>query len=287
MDFDILFPDEREKGKTPLRQSQLVMLRMLKIMDYLCTRHNIQYFLTGGSLLGAIRHKGFIPWDDDLDVGMTRVNYEKFEKLAVLELPYDIFFQNVQTDKFYPKYREAEAKLRDKYSKYTRREDLEKRYKWHNGIQVDIFVYDRAFLPDNHFIYLVNRTFFRHFQEPRSKNKRAAFLKLISKYSPFPLVYASSYMYMHRMVKSGQCYKTQKELEQVIKVKFEDMEASVPLGWESYLKRMYGDYMQLPPVEQQKGHHSLVPPDAFTPCDHSEVLQWSDRKPLESNVINI
>src|SRR5689334_13900011 len=134
MDFEHIFPDERERGETPLRQSQLVMLRMLKIMDYLCTRHNIEYFLTGGTLLGAIRHQGFIPWDDDLDVGMTRENYEKFEKLAVPELPNDIFFQNVNTDPFYPKYREAEAKLRDKYSRYTRKEALEKRYKWHNGI---------------------------------------------------------------------------------------------------------------------------------------------------------
>ena len=282
MNFDILFPDEREKGETPLRQSQLVMLRMLKIFDYLCNKHHIQYFLTGGTLLGAIRHNGFIPWDDDLDVGMTRDNYEKFLQLGVRELPNDIFFQNVQTDSFYPKYREAEAKLRDKYSKYTRREDLEKRYKWHNGIQVDIFVYDRAFLPHNYFIYLVNKTFFRHFREPRSANKRATVLKWVSKYSPFPLVYASSYMYMREMVKTGQCYKTQKELRQVIKVKFEDMEASIPVGWKPYLKRMYGDYMQLPPVDKQKGHHSLIPPDPFTPCDHSEVLHWRDRKPVSS-----
>ena len=82
MEFENLFPDEREKGETRLRQCQLVMLRLLKIFDHLCTKHDIRYFLTGGTLLGAIRHKGFIPWDDDLDVGMTRVNYEKFVKLV-------------------------------------------------------------------------------------------------------------------------------------------------------------------------------------------------------------
>lgn len=60
VDFDILFPDEREKEETPLRQCQLVMLRMLKIIDYLCTKHDIKYFLTGRSLLGVIRHQGFI-----------------------------------------------------------------------------------------------------------------------------------------------------------------------------------------------------------------------------------
>ncbi len=97
MNFDHLFPDEREKGETRLRQCQLVMLRMLKIFDYLCNKHEIQYFLVGGSLLGAVRHKGFIPWDDDFDLGMTRENYEKFLDMAVPELPKDIFFQTPET----------------------------------------------------------------------------------------------------------------------------------------------------------------------------------------------
>src|SRR5688500_3524045 len=98
MDFSELIPDEREKGETRLKQCQLVMLRLLKILDYLCEKHKIEYFLVGGSLLGAIRHKGFIPWDDDLDVGMTRDNYERFVQLAVPELPHDIFFQTPETD---------------------------------------------------------------------------------------------------------------------------------------------------------------------------------------------
>lgn len=83
--FDQLFPDNRETGDTPLRQCQLVMLRMLKNFDYLCKKHGIKYFLTGGSLIGAVRHNGFIPRDDDLDVGMTRRNYELFVQKAVNE----------------------------------------------------------------------------------------------------------------------------------------------------------------------------------------------------------
>src|ERR671920_2056782 len=97
IDFNTLFPDVREKGENRLKQCHLVMIRMLKILDYLCTKHDIQYFLTGGSLLGAIRFKGIIPWDDDMDIGMTRENYEKFVQLAVPELPKDIFFQNDET----------------------------------------------------------------------------------------------------------------------------------------------------------------------------------------------
>src|SRR6476469_4326427 len=156
MTIEERFPDERERGESRLRQCQLVMLRMLRILDYLCQKHGIEYFLVGGSLLGAIRHKGFIPWDDDLDVGMTRANYEKFCQLAVPELPHDIFFQTPQSDPNYPACHHVESKLRDKYSSYSSSAEGYNR-KWHNGIMLDIFVYDRAFLPHNVFIYAMNR----------------------------------------------------------------------------------------------------------------------------------
>src|SRR4051794_34030452 len=149
MEFDHLFPDNREEGKTRIRQCQLVMLRMLKILDYLCTKHQIEYFLYGGSLIGAIRHKGFIPWDDDMDIGMTRENYEKFVKYAVPELPGDIFFQNDETDPYYPPCSLIEAKLRDRYSSYKRDEITRKRNKFQDGLQIDISVYDRSYLPNN------------------------------------------------------------------------------------------------------------------------------------------
>ena len=288
MDFDNIFPDEREKGETPLRQSQLVMLRMLKIMDYLCTKHKIEYFLTGGTLLGAIRHKGFIPWDDDMDVGMTRDNYEKFEKLAVPELPNDIFFQTPETDIYFPSCGRVEAKLKDKYSTYKKSE--EKMYqKHHLGLQVDIFVYDKAYLPHNAFLYALNRAleirYWKVGPNNKSSKQRAKVLKRISKFAPFPLVYASSFVISRKMIKLGQCYKTEKELSQLIRTKFEDMEALIPIGWETYLKRMYGDYMKLPPVEKQQGHHSADLPDPFTPCEHTEILHWKERKRVDKPAI--
>src|SRR5205809_351587 len=119
MSFDQLFPDDRETGETRIKQCHLVMLRMFKIFDYLCTKHEIKYFLCSGTLKGAIRNKGFKPWDDDFDVGMTRDNYEKFEQYAVQELPYDIFFQTPETDVNFPSHHNVEAKLRDKYSSYS------------------------------------------------------------------------------------------------------------------------------------------------------------------------
>jgi lipopolysaccharide cholinephosphotransferase len=267
-DFNNLFPDVREQGSTLIVQCQLVMLRMLKILDYICRKHDIEYFLVGGSLLGAIRHKGFIPWDDDLDIGMTRENYEKFEFVGVPELPMDIFFQNYQTDKAYPYSTQVEARLRDKYSSYTR-----KNTNWHEGLQIDIFIYDKAFFPNNFLIICENMIL-----GLLGERRRAQILKRISNTFPSHFVYASSYLQKPGMLKYGDNYIRPAELRSIVKTKFEDMETFIPAGWHNCLQRQYGNYMVLPPAEKQRGHHGLVEkPDPFMPCVHKDILIWKDR----------
>jgi lipopolysaccharide cholinephosphotransferase len=273
MDFDDLFPDEREKGSTRLKQCQLVMLRMLKILDYLCRKHDVEYFLVGGTLLGCIRHKGFIPWDDDLDVGMTRSNYERFVKYCVPQLPREIFFQTPLTDPTFPVCHLVETKLRDKYSSLYNPHNKEG---YHDGIQLDIFVYDRAFLPNNFLIFLLNRSL-KHFCRRSGNEKRARILKWIEKHSPMPLVYASGYISRRKMVSLGTNYIRQHEIDTLIKMRFEDMEVTIPVDWDECLKRQYGDYMKLPAESAQKGHHSANIGDPFNPCNHVETLNWEQR----------
>jgi lipopolysaccharide cholinephosphotransferase len=273
-DFDLLFPDEREKGETTLRQCQLVMLRMLKILDYLCKKYNIEYFLTGGTLLGAIRHEGFIPWDDDIDVGMTRNNYEKFLKHAVHELPYDIFFQNQDTDIYYPKNSRVEARLRDKYSSYKHFTTIKK---CHEGLMVDIFVYDKAFFPHNFFVVSVNKVLLLL----NSNKKRAIFLKWISRYVPIPMVYCSNFMQTLGEMKNGTYIKTH-EFSTLIRRKFEDMEALIPKEYDVYLKRQYANYMNLPPIEKRISHHPVTG-DPFNPCNHKDVLFWKNKYLIQEN----
>jgi len=276
MNFDQLFPDNREMGETRIKQCHLVMLRMFKIFDFLCAKHNIKYFLCSGTLKGAICNKGFKPWDDDFDVGMTRNNYEKFVQDAVPELPDEIFFQTPETDSHFPSCHIVEAKLRDKFSSYSVIEK-EKSSNYHRGIMLDISVFDRAYLPHNFFIFLLNRSL--KFLFKRSGNKpRADVLKWISTYSPFPLVYSDSLVDGFKAARGGTNYFTEKEISTLIKAKFEDTEAFIPQGWHGYLERKYGNYMKLPPPEKQKGHHSVDIPDPFTPCDHTEILYWKDRK---------
>lgn len=275
MEFDSIFPDIRERGETPIRQSQLVMLRMTKILDYLCGKFNINYFLIGGSLLGAIRHHGFIPWDDDLDIGMTRDNYEKFIRLAVPELPHDIFFQTPETDRFYSQTNNVDARLRDKYSSYDH-VDRENN-KWHEGLQIDIFVYDRAYLPHNFFIISQNVLL----KKLKNKKKRAKVLKAIAKLVPLPLVYASNFLQSSGGLKLGMNYVKKSEISKLVRVRFEDAEFNVPQGWDSCLSRQYGDYMKLPPEEKRMSHHNVTP-QPFTPCNHTEILYWHERKTVST-----
>ena len=271
IDFDILIPDVREKGETRTRQCQLVMLRMLKILDYICEKYQIKYFLIGGSLLGAIRHQGFIPWDDDLDIGMTRENYEKFLQYGIPDLPIDIFFQTPQTDVHYRACDYVEARLRDKYSSYDHVGS--KNNKWHEGLQVDIFVYDCSFFPHN--IFIITQNFFLKFLN--NNQKRAKVLKWISKYSPFHMVYASNYLQTFGLLKLGANYIEKKELSSLIKTKFEDTEVFIPKGWDNCLKRQYGNYMPIPAQERRVSNHDVLP-DPFKPCNHTNILHWKDKK---------
>lgn len=269
--FDQIFPDNRASGETTLRQSQLVMLRMLKILDHICRNNNIEYFLIGGSLLGAIRHQGFIPWDDDLDIGMTRSHYERFLKLGVPALPPDIFFQTVGTDPAYPQNSVVDARLRDKYSSYHH---LNKpNNPWHEGLQVDIFVHDQAFLPYEMFVVWTNRILRRL----NHQNNRTRILKAMKAILPFPKVYGSNYQQNPRM---GAFIKAE-ELQSLIRVPFEDTQVLVPAGYHSFLTRQFGNYMQLPPEHKRVTNHD-VQANPFTPCNHTEILHWSERKPANA-----
>lgn len=137
-EFAELFPDRRAEGDTNLRRCQLVMIRMLKILDHICRSENISYWMTAGTLIGALRHRGMIPWDCDIDIAMTDEDYQAFLKV-VHRLPSDIFFQNQRTD---PKYKsKIMAKLRDRHSNFYEWQSQNPDARWHNGLQVDIFFY--------------------------------------------------------------------------------------------------------------------------------------------------
>lgn len=108
-----LYKDRRFEGGTPLRQCQLASLHLLHVLDKVCEENGLRYWLAFGTLLGAVRHKGFIPWDDDIDVYMTMSDLKKLSKIADRVLPKDVIWQDPWC---FPKSDMYFGRLRDAYS---------------------------------------------------------------------------------------------------------------------------------------------------------------------------
>lgn len=116
-----------------------IQIEMFKEVERICKKHNISYFADSGTLLGAVRHNGFIPWDDDIDLGMTRDNYEHFRKVVNEELDSKYFFQVNETEKNFFR---VHGQLRCNNTTMLIKYDYNRQY--HRGIFIDIFVYDKV-----------------------------------------------------------------------------------------------------------------------------------------------
>lgn len=127
-------------------------LEMLQLFDEICRKHNLRYFAEFGTLLGAVRHQGFIPWDDDLDVAMFRPDYERMKEILPEEIKDPYFFQNAYTDSILF----AFSKIRD-----SRTSAIEKKYCDetcpHQGIFIDIFPLDGRWVDDGSNVEMIEK----------------------------------------------------------------------------------------------------------------------------------
>ena len=119
-----------------LRKAQLIMLDMLIEFDAICKKHQLHYWLDSGTLLGAVRHQGFIPWDDDIDLSMPIEDYNKLLKIAQTELSSEVFFQTSQTDKGF---KFDYIKLRSNKASIVEFHEKDEDIQYHQGVFVDIF----------------------------------------------------------------------------------------------------------------------------------------------------
>lgn len=146
---DSFFLEEERDGylvSAKMKELWAVQLDLLNEFDRVCKKHNLKYILDFGTLLGAVRHKGFIPWDDDLDVSMLREDYDKLMEVGPTEFKHPYFLQNKYTEKNYVDF---VTKLRRTDTAYILKNDINEKYKltYNKGIFIDIFVFDN--IPSN------------------------------------------------------------------------------------------------------------------------------------------
>ena len=259
--------------KQTLRKLQLLELMNLEELVRICEKHDIKYFLIGGTLIGAVRHKGFIPWDDDIDIGMMRPDFDRFIQICKTELNTEKFFlQTPQTEENSADFEIARIRLNGTHFKENHRRNL----KLHDGIFIEILPYDD--LPEDDkkakryyftFKYLKRivgiRMGYRYVLG--SLHKRIVFyiVTFFSRIIPLKVLYNKALNYHKQyentnspkvfLLSGGYNYKKETHLRSSIQeftqLEFEGKMYPVPKNYDAFLREQYGDYMELPPPEQQ------------------------------------
>lgn len=251
-----------------------IQLDMLVKFDKICEDNNLTYFLDSGTALGAVRHKGFIPWDDDVDVGMPREDYDKLIELGRKGLPDNLFVQTYESD---PAYMMPFAKIRLGNSYFPEKGGYVDKMKY-QGIYIDVFPYDKVpanaeqatrrvkksrllyFLsvfsrrdyPGRKLPQLVVSRFLHHLSDRKILYLHKKYDKFCTKYN----VYGTSVMtcFCWRISQRNTFFFNEKELFPTEKTVFEGKELSVVHDTNTYLTKMFGDYMVLPSEEDRKSH---------------------------------
>lgn len=255
---------------------QSVQLASLLEIDQICKKHNIKYFLGGGTLLGAIRHKGFIPWDDDSDIMMLREDYDKFCKIAPSELPDSMSFQDSNTDK-HCYYEFAKCRINNTFFATG---FAKTHTGMHNGLAIDVFCHDKtANSKLGQKLHIAMTLFTRALVFNKWNNRKAengsrlqsAVTDFCKKVFPIRLSMwlekktltffkgkkNAKYLYdgMGRNIYNGVF--PSELLDEVIYVDFEGYKMPVPKKYDEYLKFLYGDYIQLAPLSTRLGCHII------------------------------
>lgn len=274
-------PNEIEITPAMLRQMQVIQLEILIEFDRVCKKRNIPYSLDGGTLLGAVRHKGFIPWDDDIDLIMLRKDYERFFETGKTELDTKRFFlQEHRTD---PHYYVGYPRIRRNNTVYSR--IGHEHIKYCQGVFIDVFVLDNV--PDSKVLrplykaaaFCLRKTLWARTGRKLHANSIMRMWFYILSRVP------KNFVFMLVDMLKDACNKKSTELvghmmhpyprpevtpygipaslmEGFTELKFEGRSFQSVKEYDKYLTMLYGDYMTLPPEENRKPHIHL---SAFSP----------------------
>lgn len=239
--------EEYNPDGSPLRNAQKRMLEILCCVDDICKAHNIDYWLTYGSLLGAVRHGGFIPWDDDLDIEMLEKDYKKLLPILEKELPPNLCLQNRKHEKHFIN---NFTKVRDKKSRVFETTPMIKRYAEH-GLFIDIFPIKRTWKPLTIISGYWHYCCYKLSIKSESTHKISLLLSWIL-YNVVCPIFNFITIFFHDKdyhITYGTWFfqeRKGKDIFPVDSIEFEGRKFPCPHDSDSYLKRLYGDYMKLP-----------------------------------------
>lgn len=256
-----------------------VQLNLLKKFKEVCEKNNLKFYLTYGSLLGSIRHNGYIPWDDDIDIAMPRKDYDKLKEIAINEFEYPYFYQTQENEIDF--FGGGFSRLRD--SRTTGYEYIHYGHDFNAGIWIDITAIDNV--PNSYFfrklqsymvcfyqqimfvkIYSRDNDCFLDISFFKMKLLKKIAKRLTHKEICFLLNKWCSLAKNKKTKNVGiltqyRCYE--KELyksewfEDFTYKTFENLKVAIPIGYDKLLKKTFGDkYMNFPPLEQRKPHHN-------------------------------
>lgn len=255
-----------------IKKLKEIELEIFRHFIEICNENSLRYFVVGGTALGSVRHKGFIPWDDDIDVALPRGDYEKFLSIAQSSLPENMFLQTYITDKNYPN---PFAKLRRSDTAFI--EKSASRIKMNHGVYIDIFpldgysrsgikgkllglkekilkisvgsVFVSGNISKNKFRAIVKRAIARLLPDYRASVRRldTMYKKIPYEDSEIIVNFCGAWAEKEIMPKAY--------FGDGIEGEFEGIKVVLPAKTHEYLTALYGDYMTLPPEEERVGHH--------------------------------
>jgi len=248
-----------------------IELNLFEVFDDICKKNNIDYFFIAGSALGVERHKGFIPWDDDIDIGMLRPDLDKFLSIAEKLLPANMFLSTGNNEE---KRFDGLVRIRDNNSTGVIVDEVTKNC--NKGVFIELYPFDRV--PDSRFLrkrQAFKSRFYYHalcsycYEKKGFKEKLfRAYVKFFSYKRVYKKYIKNCIKYNNKntkyvdtpalpMYQKGEInLYFYEDVKETIYMPFEYLEARVPKGNDRCLRISFGDYMQLPPVEERGTHHN-------------------------------